>query len=107
MIIQLQESLNLERSKHVSLTILIHIMYIGQLMQIERGDYLKLPRPAQSKENEVEEYLPAGESNIPENTFPLENNSKDPTVKNPAQPTERTSIKIPHEQIPEYPLRIT
>jgi hypothetical protein len=40
MIIQLQESLNLEQSKHVSLTILIHIMYIGQLMHTERRDYL-------------------------------------------------------------------
>jgi hypothetical protein len=40
MIIQLQESLNLERLKHTSLTILIHTVYIGQLMHEEGGDYL-------------------------------------------------------------------
>jgi hypothetical protein len=58
----------------------------------------KAPRPAQSEENEVEGYLPVGESNIPENTFPSENNSKDPIAENPAQQTERTSIEIPHER---------
>jgi hypothetical protein len=59
----------------------------------------KAPRPAQSEENEVEGYPPVGESNIPENTFPSENNSKNPTAENPAQPTERTSIEIPHEYL--------
>jgi hypothetical protein len=34
---------------------------------------------------------------IPENIFLSENNSKDPIVENPAQPTERTSIEILHE----------
>jgi hypothetical protein len=57
----------------------------------------KAPRPAQSEENEVEGYLPVGESNIPENTFPLENNSKDPIDENPAQQAEQTSIEIPYE----------
>jgi hypothetical protein len=63
----------------------------------------KAPRPAQSEEHEVEEYLPVRESNIPENTFPSENYSKDPIAENPAEPTKRTSIEIPHERIPEYP----
>jgi hypothetical protein len=48
----------------------------------------KAPRPAQSEEIEVEGYLPVGESDISKNTFLSKNNSKDPTVKNPAQPTE-------------------
>jgi transposase InsO family protein len=67
----------------------------------------KALRPAQSEENEVEGYLPVGESNIPENTYPSENNSEDPAAENPAQPTEKTSIEILHERIPEHPTRIT
>jgi hypothetical protein len=65
------------------------------------------PRPAQSEENEVEGYLPVRESNIPENIFPSENNSKHPTDENPAQQAERTSIEILHERIPKHPMRIT
>jgi hypothetical protein len=42
-----------------------------------------------------------------EKTFLSENNSKGPTVENPAQPTERTSIEIPYEGVSEQPTRIT
>jgi hypothetical protein len=67
----------------------------------------KALRPAQSEENEVEGYLPVGESNIPENTFPSGNNSKDSIDESPAQQAEQTSIEIPDERIPEHPMRIT
>jgi hypothetical protein len=52
----------------------------------------KAPRPAQSEENEVEGYLPVGESNIPENTFLSENNSKDPTVNKVPATNRKTPI---------------
>jgi hypothetical protein len=40
---------------------------------------------------------------MPENQFLSENNFQDPIVENPAQPTEWTSVEIPHEPIPENP----
>jgi hypothetical protein len=42
---------------------------------------------------------------MPEKPFLSENNFTDPTVENPTQPTERTSVEIPHTPIPENPMQ--